>query len=211
MNADFPQGGTMMTRWQGPAAPAMVCLLLSLGCAFTTETIHIEYPAPVSVEKVKGAEGIRVKVDVQDLRPAKTREVAKKINGFGQETAPILNDEDVQVLVKRALETELKARGYSLEDGQVPVVLELTTFIHHYNSGFFSGDSKAEVSFVIRIRDARGLEIYNATFMDAFQHAAGYFGGGNVKQAYEQALPGALRKLMDRPAFHEALAKAAAG
>jgi uncharacterized lipoprotein YajG len=190
---------------------AAACLLAGLGCAFTTETIHIEYPAPVSVEKVKGAESIKVTVEIKDLRSNPSREVAKKINGFGMETAPIFNDEDVQLLLKRSVEAELRARGYNLEAGKVPLQIELLTFLHRYNSGFFSGDSRAEVSFVVRIRDAQGKELYTDTFMDAFQHAAGIFGGGNVKQAYEQALPGAIRKLMGKAEFHAALAKAAEG
>ncbi len=192
-------------------AGAGACLAMGLGCAFTTETIHIDYPAPVSVEKVKGAESIKVKVEVKDLRPNPTREVAKKINGFGAETAPIFNDEDVLPLVKRAVEAELRARGYDLEGGKVPLQIELLTFVHRYNSGFFSGDSQAEVSLLVRIRDAQGREVYTDTVMDAFKHAAGVFGGGNVKQAYEQALPGAIRKLMGKAEFHAALAKAAEG
>lgn len=197
------------TKFMGGVAAA--CLLAGLGCAFTTETIHIEYPAPVSVEKVKGAESIKVTVEIKDLRSNPSREVAKKINGFGMETAPIFNDEDVQLLLKRSVEAELRARGYNLEAGKVPLQIELLTFLHRYNSGFFSGDSRAEVSFVVRIRDAQGKELYTDTFMDAFQHAAGIFGGGNVKQAYEQALPGAIRKLMGKAEFHAALAKAAEG
>jgi uncharacterized lipoprotein YajG len=185
-------------------------LLLGVGCALTTETIHIEYPAPVSVEKVKGAEGIQVKVEVKDLRANKTREVARKINGFGSEMAPILNDEDIQALVQRSVEAELKARGYGLEGGKVPLQIELTTFVHRYNSGFFSGDSKAEVSFVVRVKDAQGRDLYTDTFIDVFQHAAGVFLGGNVKQAFEQALPGAIRKLMAKTEFHKALVKAGA-
>ncbi|HEY3399850.1 MAG TPA: YajG family lipoprotein [Geothrix sp.] len=190
---------------------AVACLLVGVGCALTTETIHIEYPAPVSVEKIAGAEAIKVKVEVRDLRPNQTREVARKINGFGSEMAPILNDEDVQALVKRSVETELRARGYALEGGKVPLQIELLTFIHRYNSGFFSGDSKAEVSFVVRVKDAQGKEVYTDTLLDVFQHAAGVFGGGNVKQAYEQALPGAIRKLMGKTEFHGALARVASG
>jgi hypothetical protein len=190
---------------------AAVCLNLALGCAFTTETIHIEYPGPVQAERVKGAEAIRIKVEVKDLRSNPSREVAKKINGFGAETAPIFNDEDILPLLRRAVESELKARGYDLEGGKVPLQIELLTFMHRYNAGFFSGDSKAEVSFVVRIKDAQGKELYTDTLMDTFKHAIGFAGGGNVKQAYEQALPGAIRKLMGKAEFHTALAKAAEG
>lgn len=201
----------MDTRPTFMGCTAAACLTLALGCAFTTETIHIEYPGPVQAERVKGADAIKIKVEVKDLRPHPSREVAKKINGFGAETAPIFNDEDILPLVKRAVESELRARGYDLEGGKVPLQIDLLTFVHRYNSGFFSGDSRAEVSFLVRIRDAQGREVYTDTVMDAFQHAAGVFGGGNVKQAYEQALPGAIRKLMGKEAFHAALAKAAEG
>lgn len=200
----------MFYRTRFMAIPVAAAGLLGLGCAFTTETIHIDYPMPSAIEKVKGAEAIKVKVEVKDLRSNPSREVAKKINGFGAETAPIFNDEDIPALLKRAVEAELKVRGYDLEGGKVPLQIELLTFLHRYNTGFFSGDSKAEVSFVVRIRDAQGKEVYSDTLMDAFQHAAGVFGGGNVKQAYEQALPGAIRKLMGKAEFHAALARAAA-
>ncbi len=186
-----------------------VVLVLGLGCAFTTETIHIEYQAPLTAERVKGAEGIRVKVEVVDLRAVRTREVAKKINGFGMEAAPIYNDEDVPALVKRAVEAELRARGYSLENGKVPLQVELVTFLHRYNTGFFSGDSQADVTLLVRIRDAQGHEVYTDTSSDTFKHSAMVFDGGNVKDSYEQALPGAIRKAMGKPAFHAALAKVA--
>jgi uncharacterized lipoprotein YajG len=107
-----------LTKMTGGAAA--LGLSLMVGCALTTETIHIEYPAPATVEKVKGAESIQVQVEVLDLRAKATREVARKINAFGAEMAPILNDEDVQLLVKRAVELELKARGYVLEGGGSP-------------------------------------------------------------------------------------------
>ena len=55
-----------LLKFMGGVAAA--CLLAGFGCAFTTETIHIDYPAPVSVEKIKGAEVIKVKVEIRDLR-----------------------------------------------------------------------------------------------------------------------------------------------
>lgn len=189
---------------------AWVAPMLFVGCALTTETIHIDYPAPIQVAKVEGAERIRIKLEVIDLRAKQDKEVARKINGFGSEMAPILNDEDPLALVRRAFETELKARGYLLDEGKVPVRVELVAFLHKYNSGFFSGDSEATVTFVTRVKDAEGRELWSDTSSDSFKHAAGVFTGGNVKQAYEQALPGAVHKLMAKPEFHAAIAKAAA-
>ncbi|HJV89319.1 MAG TPA: YajG family lipoprotein [Holophagaceae bacterium] len=195
-----------MAQWTTRLVPAIL-LGLALGCAFTTETIHLEYKPSLAPAKVAGAEGIRVTVAMKDVRPNPSKEVARKINGFGQEMAPILNDEEIPGLVRRAVEAELKARGYDLEASGVVLSVELVVFMHRYSSGVFSGDSEATVTLRARVLDAAGAERFAETVSDTFKHAAGVFGGGNVKEAYEVALPGAVAKLMALPALHEALAK----
>lgn len=187
---------------------ASLAFVLQIGCAFTKETIHIEFKPTVDAPKVAGAENIQITVVVKDRRPEQTLEVARKINGFGSECAPILNDEEIAGLVKKALSQELALRGYKVDGGAVSVHVEVLGFTHKYNTGFFSGDSKANVTLLARIRDAAGKDYFEKTATDTFSHAAGMFTGANVKQAYEVALPGAIRKIVDDPEFQAALVKA---
>lgn len=114
---------------------------LQIGCAFTKETIHIDFKPTVDAKQVLGAEHIQITVVVKDRRPDQTLEVARKINGFGSECAPILNDEEIAELVKRSLAQELVLRGYKVDGGAVSVHVEVLGFTHKYNTGFFAGDS----------------------------------------------------------------------
>ncbi len=188
---------------------ACLALALSTGCALTTAHIRIDYPTPGQVEHVRGAENIHVKVEVRDLCPAPSREVSRKINALGMRMAPIVNEEDIEALLRRSIETELAARGYRLADGRIPVLIELTGVAHQYATGFWAGDSEATVTFTAKVKDLHGRELYAVIFSDSFKDRVQVFGGGNVKQAYERALPGAIHKLMSMPDFHEAIARAA--
>lgn len=64
------------------------------------------------------------------------------------------------------------------------------------------------MTLLARVKDSSGKDYFEKTATDTFTHAAGMFTGANVKQAYEQALPGAIRKIVDDPEFQAALAKA---
>lgn len=84
------------------------------GCALTTDRIELQYKQQQGVMQIPGANNISVAVRVSDLRQDKSK-VSNKKNGYGMEMAPILATEDVTVTIQRAIEQELKARGFQLD------------------------------------------------------------------------------------------------
>jgi uncharacterized lipoprotein YajG len=190
----------------------LLAAALASGCAFTKEQIQIGYAAPPDAPKVPGASAIRVKVTVLDVRPqeAHTLVVAHKINGFGAQGAEISTDIPAPAILAGAVATELRARGYRVEDsGDVPLTLELTVFQHAFHAGFFAHDSVAEVSFVANVVDRAGKSLFHATCTGPFKGAVAAASGGAVREAYEGALQVAVRQLVDSPELQKALADAA--
>ncbi len=81
-----------------------VCLTIAAffsGCALTTDKIELEY-VPGSCSTLEGAEAIKVKAEVVDLRSVKDK-VSHKKNGYGMEMAPIVAVNDVSELISRPL------------------------------------------------------------------------------------------------------------
>jgi uncharacterized lipoprotein YajG len=190
----------------------LVAAALASGCAFTKEQIQIGYAAAPDAAQVPGASAVRVKVTVLDVRPkeAQTLVVSHKINGFGARGAEISADIPPPAILAGAVATELRARGYRVEDsGDVPLTLELTVFQHAFHAGFFAHDSEANVSFVANVVDRAGKRLFHVTCAGPFKSAVAAASGGNVREAYEGALRVAVRQLVDSPELQKALAAAA--
>lgn len=144
------------------------CLALSVavatlsGCALTTENIELQYKKQQGVTQIPGASGVSVNVKVTDLRQDKTKVSAKK-NGYGMEMAPILATEDVAVTVRKALEEELRARGFQLNsDGAlVRIAADLTRFYNDFKTGFFAGDAVADLNMAVSVTSKKGDVLYS--------------------------------------------------
>ena len=109
-----------------------------------------------------------------------------------------------------AVATELRARGYRVEDsGDVPLTIELTVFQHAFRAGFVSHGSEATVSFTASLVDGAGKRLFQGSFTGPFNGSAQMADGDNVRAAYEGALASAVRKLVDSPELQNALAAAA--
>jgi uncharacterized lipoprotein YajG len=193
-------------------AVALAAALVTSGCAITPETIRIGYPRPTGVAPVEGAAAIRVRVEVVDLRPDKSLVVARKMNAWGMQMAPISSEEPLTSVLAGAIATELAVRGYPVgEDGKVPVTLELVLFSHEFRMGFFSIGSDATVSIIATVRDAAGKELFRGSFSGPFECRCQLAVGYCAREAYEGALPVAVRQLVSSVQFQQALAAAAAG
>ena len=191
------------SRWLGLALASA----LAGGCALTSETIHLDYAPLAAAAPVAGAQAIRVQVQVRDVRQAKTDVVSHK----GVDGGALTNDVSVPVLLGQAVAQELRARGYQVTGtGAVPLLLELTVFEHRFKSGFFAFPSQAAVTFLASVKDAQGRELFRDSFTGAFRDEVQVAGVDNAKEALQHALPAAVKSLMDSPALHQALARAAA-
>lgn len=190
----------------GCAAVAMLCLW---GCAITTDTIAVNYQPQSGVTALRGANAVVVDVKVKDNRLIQDKVSCKK-NGFGMEMARIVTAEDVGVTFKKAMEYELKARGFSLgPDAVVSIDAELTKFYSDFKMGFVSVDALAECSLGVTVKGKKGNLLFARQYTAEGAERNGMIAGGeNARLALEQALSQGMQKLFADPAFTTALLEA---
>jgi uncharacterized lipoprotein len=172
-------------------------------CGLQTDTITISYVPQGSAKALPGASGTVVDVQVEDLRSNKS-EVSKKGDEY-EILAPILIENDVAEILKGAIETELKNRGFDVGDGGPVVVAELSKF---YNR-FRAGNSEAEVFIHVQVKKAEGGLVYSEIVAgkginpDVFMRS-----GENAKIALEAAMQDVVNKLMTNVEFLDAIIEA---
>ncbi len=188
----------------------IVCIaaLVASGCALTTEHINLAYAPQPAATKVEGARDVNVRVEIRDLRPSS--DVAYKINGYNMEMAPIIADNDIPGMVKDAIETELKNRGFAIGGGPVVVLAELSRFRNHFQIGFWSGTATADFAMTVTVAGADRKVIFNKLIVaQGVNPGIQLAGGNNAKIALEGALRDAMAKLFDDSAFLNSLMTAA--
>ena len=203
MSYDLP----MPLRWLLRLVP----LLLASGCAFTSEVIRIEPVGSKGLPAVSGAESVTLRLGVADLRSERKQVIARKINGYGMQMATISSEDPIADVLGRAVTAELQARGYRVtNDGEVSLLLELIVFSHEFRTGFWTGKSEANVTFLATVRDRTGKELFREVIFGPFEHTIALAGGENVKKAYEGALSIAAEKLVSSESFQRAVLAAIA-
>lgn len=189
---------------------ALIMVISALhGCAFTTETIDINYLPEPGVSKVAGAESVTVAVEVADKRQDQSR-VSSKKNGYGMETAPILANEDIATTVRRALTQEIAARGYqsAKTPADVRVNALVNRFYNDHKPGFFSGDAVADFSMTVQVLGSANRELFSRTITSQGKEANIQLAtGDNAKRALDQALANGMHMLFADPAFIAALSR----
>jgi len=190
-------------------AGAIVFFTLT-GCALTTETIELRYKQPQGVAKVSGASDVSVKVAVIDQRQDKTT-VSSKKNGYGMEMAPILAAEDVATTVRKAIESELQARGFTLGSDAALVLIsaDLSRFYNDHKTGFFSGDSVADLNMLVSLKSKSGSILYTRMIIaQGIEPKIQLMSGENARLALDRALENAMKTLFDDSAFIAAMVSA---
>lgn len=194
-----------------PAITSFAMVLALSGCALTTDRIELQHNATPGIEKIQGAEGVSVRVQVADLRPDKSK-VSSKKNGFGMEMAPILAVEDVAVTVRRAIETELRARGFQLgsDTALVQIAADLIRFYNDHKVGFFAGDAVADLNMTVTVKSSNGEQRYSRQVVaQGIEPNTQLMSGENARLALNRALENGMRTLFEDRAFLVALVKAA--
>lgn len=182
----------------------LVALLLN-GCALTKDFATVSYAPQPEVNAVTGAEEVNVAVTVTDNRAIKDKISCKK-NGYGMEMAPILARNDVVEVVTQAIAVELANRGFTIAEGAMLVAVELNTFYNDFKIGFFEGSAVAEVLMNVQVKDAAGTIAFSKSIMGAHTKTGVQLtSGANAQAALDVALQDAVSKLMNDPAFLEAL------
>jgi uncharacterized lipoprotein len=182
------------------------------GCALTTDRIDLAYAPQLAPPLVPGASAITVSVRVIDDRQDKTK-VSSKKNGYGMEMAPIIANEDVAITVRKAIETELGNRGFTLsaEQAIVQVVADLTRFYNDHKTGFFSGDAVADLTMSVNVKSKDGSVLYNREIVaQGVEPNTQLATGNNARIALEKALQDGMAKLFGDNEFIAALTTSAA-
>jgi uncharacterized lipoprotein len=172
-------------------------------CGLKTDVITISYVSQGSPKVLPGASGTVVDVQVKDIRSNKS-EVSKKGDEY-EFLAPIVVENDVAQILREAIQTELKNRGFDVGDGGPVVMAELSKFY----SRFRAGKSEAEVFIHVQVKKAEGGLVYSEIVAgkginpDVFMRS-----GENAKIALEAAMQDVVNKLMTNVEFLDAIIEA---
>jgi len=177
------------------------------GCALTTEQIDLTYVPTEDVQVIPEAEGRAVFVQVNDSRMEKPQVSAKK-NGFGMELGQILPKEDVAIILHRAVEQELIARGFSISDKMPRVLLsvDITRFWNDFKSGFWAGDAVADLTMSVHAQSDPETTLYSRNLIvQGIEENIQLASSSNAKLALDRALQKGIRMLFDDEQFLAAL------
>lgn len=177
------------------------------GCALTTDRIELQYKQQQGVMQIPGANNISVAVKISDLRQDKSK-VSNKKNGYGMEMAPILATEDVTVTIQRAIEQELRVRGFQLDTdaAHIQIAGDLIRFYSDHKMGFFSGDAIADLNMSVTVKSKKGNQLYSRQVVaQGIEPNTQLASGENARLALNRALENGMRTLFEDQAFLAAL------
>lgn len=177
------------------------------GCALTTERIDLQYKPQVGITSIAGASNVSVNVQVIDQRLEKSK-VSSKKNGYGMEMAPIIANEEVTLTLSKAIEQELRSRGFSIGAGTalVRISADLTRFYNDHKTGFFSGDSIADLNMSVVVKSKSGAPLFSKQIVaQGKEPNIQLMSGNNARLALNQALENAMSMLFGDQAFISAL------
>ena len=180
------------------------------GCALTTDRIDLSYTPQIGVAEIQGAKDVDVAVNINDQRQEKSNKVSCKKNGFGVEMAPILANEEVTVTLRRAIEQELQLRGFKIgNQALVSIIADLTRFWNDHKTGFFAGDSIADLNMSILVKSKNGSILYSRQIVtQGIEENIQLMTGDNARLALDKALASGMKLLFEDPAFISALLEA---
>jgi uncharacterized lipoprotein YajG len=183
-------------------AAALLTLGLT-GCAIAPATESINYQAQTGVAHVAHAENVTVNVVTTDSRVDKL--IGNMMNGFGMKMAGISADEPVSLTVDRAIEQELKTRGFRIDrTSGLKVTADVTKFYNEFHQGLaIKADADTDFTITIHRND---VDIYSKKIHGANSDKIWTFATASAaKESLEKALANAITELFNDPAFIVAL------
>jgi uncharacterized lipoprotein len=179
---------------------------LTSACALTTDRIDVPYQATGSAGPVAGASAASVSVVAKDGRTVYQDRVSTKKNGYGMEMAPIVATNDIPQTVGKAIEQELRARGFQIGPGHAAISVEVLKFYSDFKTGFFSGDAVADVELSVSVRDPANSIVFTRTYDGAGKEAdIMIMNGSNARSALVKAFQNAVNSAAGDKALQAAL------
>lgn len=181
-----------------------LCAASLAACATTEDVVPVNY-VPGAASQVSGASAVQVSVTTSDARTTNRGRISTKLNGYGMEMAAIRSQGEVTDIVRGALESEFKARGYGLGAGGPTVNAAVETFYADFDVGMLAGKAKGDVKLTASVSAPGGAERYRTTVTGHAEKSVQLASGKNAAASLSEALADALRKLFGDQAFLQAL------
>jgi len=122
------------------------------------------------------------------------------------EMAEIIADNDIPQTVKRAVESELRDRGFSLGSEGSVVAITLDKFENRFELGLFSGTAVGEISIAVTIKRANGTVACTRNIhAEGVNSGVQLASGENTRIALEAALKNAVDELFQDSNFVQSL------
>jgi uncharacterized lipoprotein YajG len=184
-----------------------VLLFLLAGCAFTTDHIDLTYNQQPGVQKIPNAGAVVVSVQVSDQRLERSNRVGSKTNVYGRETAPIIANEDVTLTIRRALESELQLRGFTIgTEASVFLQADLRKFWNKHKWGSRHIDAVADLDMRISVTSKSGIVLYyRSLHVQGSETNNQVANGNNARLALQNALETGMTSLFEDKTFIAAL------
>jgi uncharacterized lipoprotein YajG len=180
-------------------------IIVLTGCGVKKDYITINYTPFSGVQRISGAEAVTVKVLAVDERKNK-EDVGKK--GYEYDfLGAIIVQNDITDTVSRAIQSELQSRGFSLGEGSVVILSQITRFYNEFKG--FPEKAVSEVTMNIQVKNKSGSIVFTKVVSgEGVNSDVLLRTGENAKVALDAALKDAIRQLFDDDAFFTALYKA---
>jgi uncharacterized lipoprotein len=190
------------------ALASYLAIVTLSGCALMTASqIELQYNQQAGISQLPEAKDVSVNVQVTDQRPDKSK-ISSKTGAFGIGGGAILPAEDVTITIRRAIEQELRARGFQIVSGTALIQIEanITQFYSEFKIGNFSSDAVADLNMSVITKSKKGDILFSrqvvAQGIDSNVHR---IVPEHPRFALNRALENGMKLLFDDRAFLAAL------
>jgi hypothetical protein len=179
---------------------------------FEHPQISLSYRSQPTVQRVPGAETIRVNVMAKDMREQKDWVCARAGDEFGAPNRAIGVIESTTPpagLVSRALKAELSHRGFDVDYKGIPVVANVVTFLCYCAGRLSRIDAEVGIDLMVYRagRPPRGQEFFHRYVKGEYfsKDETILWNRENAKFALEAALEDGMKQLFSDRRFIDAL------
>lgn len=120
------------------------------------------------------------------------------------EMGSIVTVEDIAITIRKAIEQELRERGFQLDSDTALVQINagLTRFYNDHKTGFFSGEAVADLNMSITIKSKSGDLLYaRQVVAQGIEQNTQLMTGNNARLALNKALETGMRSLFEDKTF----------
>jgi uncharacterized lipoprotein YajG len=179
---------------------------LTSACAFTTDRIDVPYQSTNNAAPIVGASAATLSVAANDARTTYRDRVSTKKNGYGMEMAAIIATNDIPQTVGKAIEQELRARGYEIGPGHATISVAVHRFYNDFQVGFFSSDATASVVLDVTVRDPASSIVFAKSYSGIGREANILMvSGSNARAALIKAFQNAVNSVVSDKALQAAI------